>query len=86
MATNIVCDRVLLWDASVDAMVVKHRISLQIVGNHGTVYAEYGPLHISSLSEVHEAVAQLRREMNIEHGGMAVNPVVQENTFLGEAR
>ena len=63
MSFAIAADRALVWDHQQTKMVQKFRVAVSLVGNHGSVYREAGPLYVETAQEVFEAVQLLRTRL-----------------------
>ena len=65
MSLAIATDKALVWDKQQTKMVQKTRVAVRLVGNHGSIYREAGPLYVETAQELFEA-AQLLRERLIK--------------------
>lgn len=63
MGFKVNVDKGFVWDNEQQQMVIRSKVVVQIVSNHGTVYAEEGPLYCSTAQEIFEATMTLRRRL-----------------------
>ncbi len=63
MSLTITADKALVWDHQQTKMVSKIRVVVSLVGNHGSIYRESGPLYVETAQEVFEAVRLLRTRL-----------------------
>lgn len=63
MSIAIAADSALVWDKQQTKMVRKIRVAVSLVGNHGSIYREAGPLYVETAQEVFEAVQLLRTRL-----------------------
>ena len=63
MGIRVNVDKGFVWDNEQQQMVIRSKVVAQIVSNHGTVYAEEGPLYCSTAQEIFEASMTLRRRL-----------------------
>ncbi|MDS4070785.1 MAG: hypothetical protein RKO24_14305 [Candidatus Competibacter sp.] len=63
MSIAIAADSALVWDKQQTKMVRKIRVAVSLVGNHGGIYREAGPLYVETAQEVFEAVQLLRTRL-----------------------
>ncbi len=63
MSLAITADKALVWDHQQTKMVSKIRVVVNLVGNHGSIYRESGPLYVETAQEVFEAVQLLRARL-----------------------
>jgi hypothetical protein len=63
MSLAITADKALVWDHQQAKMATKIRVVVSLVGNHGSIYRESGPLYVETAQEVFEAVQLLRARL-----------------------
>lgn len=63
MSLSIKADRTLVWDNDQARMVVKTRVTVRLLGNRGSIYAEEGPLYVDTAREVMEAAQLLQTRL-----------------------
>lgn len=63
MGIKVNVDKGFMWDNEQQQMVIRSKVVVQIVSNHGTVYAEEGPLYCSTAQEIFEASMTLRKRL-----------------------
>lgn len=63
MSYNVETSKVLLWDNQTQKMVQRVEVTVQLIGNKGTVYIEEGPLYCTTSQEIHEAVGILKERI-----------------------
>ncbi|QQS55201.1 MAG: hypothetical protein IPM89_05140 [Candidatus Competibacteraceae bacterium] len=63
MSLAIAADKTLVWDHQQTRMVQKTRVAVQLVGNHGGIYREAGPLYVETAQEIFEATQLLRERL-----------------------
>lgn len=63
MSFAIAADKALVWDKQQTRMVQKFRVVVSLIGNHGSIYREMGPLYVETAPEVFEAVQLLRARL-----------------------
>ena len=52
-----------VWDRQQVRLVQKIRVVVSLVGNHGSVYGEAGPLFVETVPELFEATQLLRERL-----------------------
>lgn len=63
MSIAIAAEKALVWDSQQTRMVQKIRVAVSLVGNHGSIYHQAGPLYVETAQEVFEAVHLLRTRL-----------------------
>lgn len=63
MSLAIAAEKSLVWDRQQAQMVQKIRVMAHLVGNHGSVYGEAGPLYVENAQEAFEASQLLRARL-----------------------
>mgnify|MGYP001179604627 CR=1 FL=1 len=63
MSLFITAEKSLVWDQQQTRMVQKIRVAVYLVGNHGGIYGEAGPLYVETAQEVFEASQLLRARL-----------------------
>lgn len=52
-----------IWDQETNSLVQRSEVMVQLIGNRVSVFAEEGPLYVSSAQEIFEAVQVLRERL-----------------------
>ncbi len=63
MSLAIAADKALVWDNQQTKMVQKIRVAVRLVGNHGSIFREAGPLYVETTQEIFEATQLLRARL-----------------------
>ena len=57
---------ILIWNPNTNQLEKYNNVFVQVVGNNGTVYQEEGPITITSFSQVHEAIKELKERIGMK--------------------
>lgn len=57
---------VLIWNPNTNKLEKYHNVFVQVIGNRGSVYNEEGPITITSFSQIHEAIRDLKERIGIK--------------------
>ena len=57
---------VLIWNPNTNQLEKYHNVFVQVIGNCGSVYNEEGPITITSFSQIHEAIRDLKERIGIK--------------------
>ena len=57
---------VLIWNPNTNQLEKYHNVFVQVIGNRGSVYNEEGPITITSFSQIHEAIRDLKERIGMK--------------------
>jgi len=57
---------VLIWNPNTNKLEKYHNVFVQVIGNHGSIYNEEGPITITSFSQIHEAIRDLKERIGMK--------------------
>lgn len=57
---------ILIWNPNTNQLEKYHNVFVQVIGNRGSVYNEEGPITITSFSQIHEAIRDLKERIGIK--------------------
>jgi hypothetical protein len=63
MGIRVNAEKSLVWDFALDQMVTKTAVSVDVVGNKGTVYVSEGPIYCETGQEIFEATQLLKKRL-----------------------
>ncbi len=63
MGIKVNVEKVLVWDYTIDNMVSRTAVSVDVVGNQGSVYASEGPIYCETGQEIFEATQILKNRL-----------------------
>ena len=75
---------VLIWNPNTNQLEKYNNVFVQVVGNNGTVYQEEGPITITSFSQVHEAIRDLKERIGMKLYNQEKENMKMSGMFGGE--